>query len=310
MNRDKISIIGAGNVGATAALHIAQKGLGDIVLFDVVEGRPQGVALDLSQSSALAGFDVKISGTNDYADTAGSDLVIITAGIPRKPGMTREDVMSVNSGIVSQAAEQVAKTSPDAIILVVTNPLDAMCFVAWKKSGFPKERVLGMAGVLDTSRFRFFAAQEIGVSAQDVEALVLGSHGDEMVPVISAARVGGVPLATLLSSEKIDALVERTRQGGAEIVGLLKTGSAYYAPGLSIAEMADSILNDRKRLLPCSCLVQGEFGLDSIFIGVPAILSRNGVEKIVELELTDNEKLLLAAAAEKIKNLQDGLGLS
>lgn len=307
MKRSKISIIGAGNVGATAALHIAQRNLGDIVLFDVVEGRPQGVALDLGQSSAVAGFDVKITGTNDFADTAVSDLVVITAGIPRKPGMSREDVMGVNAGIVGQAAEQISKTSPEAVILVVTNPLDAMCYVAWKKSGFPKERIVGMAGVLDTSRFRFFVGQELGISAQDVEALVLGSHGDEMVPVISSATVGGVPLTSLLPPEKIEALVRRTRQGGAEIVGLLKTGSAYYAPGLAVAEMADSVLNDRRRLLPCSCLVQGEFGLDGIFIGVPAVLSRQGVEKIVEVELTENEKLQLAEAAAKIKKLQEGL---
>lgn len=307
MKRNKISIIGAGNVGATAALHIAQRNLGDIVLFDVVEGRPQGVALDLGQSSAVAGFDVKITGTNDFADTAVSDLVVITAGIPRKPGMSREDVMGVNAGIVGQAAEQISKTSPEAVILVVTNPLDAMCYVAWKKSGFPKERIVGMAGVLDTSRFRFFVGQELGISAQDVEALVLGSHGDEMVPVISSATVGGVPLTSLLPPEKIEALVRRTRQGGAEIVGLLKTGSAYYAPGLAVAEMADSVLNDRRRLLPCSCLVQGEFGLDGIFIGVPAVLSRQGVEKIVEVELTENEKLQLAEAAAKIKKLQEGL---
>ncbi len=307
MKRSRISIIGAGNVGATAALHIAQRNLGDIVLFDVVEGRPQGVALDLGQSSAVAGFDVKITGTNDFADTAVSDLVVITAGIPRKPGMSREDVMGVNAGIVGQAAEQISKTSPEAVILVVTNPLDAMCYVAWKKSGFPKERIVGMAGVLDTSRFRFFVGQELGISAQDVEALVLGSHGDEMVPVISSATVGGVPLTSLLPPEKIESLVRRTRQGGAEIVGLLKTGSAYYAPGLAVAEMADSVLNDRRRLLPCSCLVQGEFGLDGIFIGVPAVLSRQGVEKVVEVELTENEKLQLAEAAAKIKKLQEGL---
>lgn len=307
MKRNKISIIGAGNVGATAALHIAQRNLGDIVLFDVVEGRPQGVALDLGQSSAVAGFDAKITGTNNYADTADSDLVIITAGIPRKPGMSREDVMGVNAGIVGQAAEQIAKTSPEAVILVVTNPLDAMCHVAWKKSGFPKERVVGMAGVLDTSRFRFFTAQELDVSAQDIEALVLGSHGDEMVPVISSATVGGVPLSSLLTTEKIDALVQRTRQGGAEIVGLLKTGSAYYAPGIAIAEMADSILRDRRRLLPCSCSVQGEFGLDGIFIGVPAVLSRKGVEKIVELDLTEDEKRQLAEAAAKIRGSQEVL---
>jgi len=307
MKRNKISIIGAGNVGATAALHIAQRDLGDVFLFDVIEGRPQGVALDLGQSSAVAGFDIKIFGTNGFADTAGSDLVVVTAGIPRKPGMTREDVMGVNAGIVGQAAEQIAKTSPEAIILVVTNPLDAMCYVAWKKSGFPKERIVGMAGVLDTSRFRFFVGQELGISAQDVEALVLGSHGDEMVPVISSATVGGVPLTSLLPPEKIETLVQRTRQGGAEIVGLLKTGSAYYAPGLAVAEMADSVLNDRRRLLPCSCLVQGEFGLDDIFIGVPAVLSRQGVEKVVEVELTENEKLQLAEAAAKIKKLQEGL---
>ncbi len=307
MPRNKISVIGAGNVGATAALRIAELNLGDIVLFDVVEGKPQGVALDISQCTALAGFQGTITGTNSDADMAGSDLVIITAGLPRKPGMTREQLLDVNAGIVGPVAKRVAEHSPDAILMVVTNPLDAMCYAAWTQSGLPKERVLGMAGVLDTSRFRLFAGRELGVAPEKIQALVLGSHGDEMVPVISAATVDGKPLTDMLEAEKIQTLVARTQNGGAEIVGLLKTGSAYYAPGFSIAEMADAILNDRKTLLPCSCLLQGEYGQNDVFMGVPAVLSRHGVEKIVEIMMSDEEKAAFDVAAEKIKALQAGL---
>lgn len=308
MPNNKISIIGAGNVGATAALRIAEMNLGDIVLFDIAEGRPQGVALDMSQCSSLAGFVKKISGTNDEADMAGSDLVIITAGLPRKPGMTREELLEINANIVGPTAKRVAEHSPNAIIIVVTNPLDAMCFKAWQESGFPKERVIGMAGVLDTSRFRLFVARELDVSPTEIEALVLGSHGDEMVPVISTATVEGKPLQSLLSQEKIQAIVERTQKGGAEIVNLLKTGSAYYAPGFSIAEMADAILNDKHKILPCSCLVQGEYGIEGLFMGVPAVLSRKGIEKIEEINLADEENQALHVAAEKIRGLQDELG--
>ncbi len=307
MPKNKISIIGAGNVGATAALRIAELNLGDIVLFDIVEGRPQGVALDISQCSALAGFQGTVTGTNSEDDLAGSDLVIITAGLPRKPGMTREQLLDVNAGIVGPVAKRVSQHSPNAILMVVTNPLDAMCYAAWKQSGFPKQRVVGMAGVLDTSRFRLFAGRELGVAPEKIQAMVLGSHGDEMVPVISAATVDGKPLTHALDAEKIQALVARTQNGGAEIVGLLKTGSAYYAPGFSIAEMADAILNDRQTTLPCSCLLQGEYGQQDVFMGVPAVLSRQGVQKIIELDLSEQEREALKSAAEKIKTLQAGI---
>lgn len=302
MQKNKISVIGAGNVGATAALFMAQKGLGDIVLFDVVEGKPQGLALDMSQCSALARKDFRITGTTDYADTEGSDLIVITAGVARKPGMTRDDLMTINAGIVREAATRSAALSPNAIFIVVTNPLDAMCYAAWKASGVDAKHIIGMAGVLDASRFRLFVARELDVEPDDVQALVLGSHGDEMVPVISGATVQEQPLKNLIAPEKLSSLVERTRNGGAEVVSFLKTGSAYYAPGLSITEMADSILNDRHRVLPCSCLAQNEYGLNDIFIGLPVELSRNGVEKIMQVELDTTELTQLKTAAEKIRD--------
>lgn len=301
---NKIAIIGAGNVGATAALFMAQKNLGDIVLFDIVEGRPQGLALDMAQCAAAEGSASRISGTNSYADTANADLVVICAGIPRKPGMTREDLQATNSAIVSEAAKQSVAVSPNAIMIVVTNPMDIMCYAAWKATGLPRERLIGMGGVLDAMRFAYFISDALGVPATDVDAMVLGGHGDEMVPVSSGVTVKGAPLASIAPKETIDALVERTRRGGAEIVAFLKTGSAFYTPGRAVAEMADAILNDRRKRLPCSCLLQGEYGLSDLFIGVPAILSRKGLESVEQIELTEKEKQELKTSAEKIKALQ------
>jgi malate dehydrogenase len=312
---NKIAIIGAGNVGATAALFMAQKNLGNIVLFDIVEGRPQGLALDLSQCVSADGVNnvrprvidaivSRVVGTNDYADTADADLIVICAGIPRRPGMTREDLQATNAAIVSEAAKKAIAVSPNAIMIVVTNPMDQMCDAAWQATGLPRERLIGMGGVLDAMRFAYFISEALGVPASDVETMVLGGHGDEMVPVSSAVTVKGAPLASLAPQETVDALVERTRRGGAEIVALLKTGSAFYTPGRAVAEMADAILNDRHKRLPCSCLLQGEFGLSDLFIGVPAILSRRGLESIEQITLTESEMQALKISAEKIKSLQ------
>ncbi len=302
--QNKISIIGSGNVGATAALFMAQKHLGNIVLFDIVEGRPQGLALDMSQCAAAEGSDSRIIGTNDYADTANSDIVVICAGIPRKPGMSREDLQATNSAIVSEAAKKAVEHTPDAILIIVTNPMDIMCYAAWKATGLPKQRLIGMGGVLDAMRFKYFIADKLNVSASDVDALVLGGHGDEMVPFTSGVTIGGKPLSSLADEETVSALVERTRKGGAEIVAHLKTGSAFYTPGRAVTEMVDAILNDKHQLLPCSCLLEGEYGLDGLFIGVPAILSRKGIEKIEQLPLTEKELQELQVSAAKINSLQ------
>ncbi|MEQ8820675.1 MAG: malate dehydrogenase [Sumerlaeia bacterium] len=301
--RHKISIIGAGNVGATAAHWAASKELGDVVLLDISEGVPQGKALDLYEASPIGRFDAMIKGTNNYADTADSDVVIITAGLPRKPGMSRDDLLSTNAGIMKQCAEGAAKYSPNAVLIIVSNPLDAMCHVALKASGFPKERVVGMAGILDTGRYRSFLAEAIGVSVKDIQALVLGGHGDTMVPLVSYTTVSGIPVSQFLAADKLDAIVDRARKGGGEIVALLKTGSAYYAPSAAAVEMAEAILKDQKRLLPCAALTAGEYGLKDLYVGLPVILGAGGVEKIVEVKLTDEEKAALDRSAAAVEEL-------
>ncbi len=301
--RNKITIVGSGNVGATAAHWAVTKELGDVVLIDIVEGIPQGKGLDLFESTPVEGSDCRILGTNDYKDTKDSDVVVITAGLPRKPGMSRDDLLFKNAEIVKQVTESVAKYSPNSVLVIVSNPLDAMTYVAKQVSRFPKNRVVGMAGVLDTARFRTFIAEALSVSVQDVVTLVLGGHGDEMVPFPRLTTVGGVPLTELLPQDKIQKLVDRTRQGGAEIVNLLKTGSAYYAPGASAIDMVESILKDKKRILPCSAYLEGEYGFLGIYLGVPAKLGANGVEKIIELKLTEEEKKVLTKSADAVKEL-------
>ena len=301
--RSKITVIGAGFVGATTAHFLAMHELGDIVLLDIAEGPPQGKALDLAQSAPVEGFDVNVKGTNSYDDTAGSDVVVITAGLPRKPGMSRDELVAVNSGIIKGVCEQVKKSSPNAIIIVVTNPLDAMVYVAWKVTGFPPQRIIGMAGVLDSARMRTFIAQELKVSVEDVNALVLGGHGDTMVPLMRLATVGGIPIAELLPKEKIDAIVERTQNGGAEIVNLLKTGSAYYAPAASVVAMVESILRDKKRVLPCAAYLTGQYGVDGLFIGVPAVLGRSGVERVLEISLNNEESAAFQKTVAHVKEL-------
>jgi malate dehydrogenase len=309
LTRKKITIVGAGFVGATAAHWAAIKELGDICLVDIVEGMPQGKALDLLESSPVEGFDAQIIGTNDYADTANSDVVIITAGLPRKPGMSRDDLLFKNAEIVKNVTEQIAKYSPNAYLIVVSNPLDAMVYVAYKVSGFPTNRVMGMAGVLDAARFRTFIAMELGVSVEDVTAFVLGGHGDTMVPLPRYSTVGGIPITELLSPEKINELVERTRNGGAEIVNLLKTGSAFFAPSASAVTMAEAIIKDKKRLLPCAAYCDKEYGVGGYFVGVPVILGGNGVEKVVEIKLTPEEEAAFKRSVEAVKNLVSKLSL-
>jgi len=303
MQRAKISIIGAGSVGSTTAHWLASKELGDIVLLDVNEGLSQGKALDLLQSCPVEGFDISIKGTNNYEDTKNSDIVVITAGLPRKPGMSRDDLISVNTKIVSESAKNAAKHSPNSIIIVVTNPLDAMVFVASKASNFPKHRIIGMAGVLDSARFRAFIAKELDVSVEDVYAIVLGGHGDSMVPLPRYSTVGGVPITELISDERIKYLIERTRKGGEEIVNLLKTSSTCYAPGASIAEMVESILKNKKRILPCAAYCDSEYSVGGYFVGVPVKLGSSGVEKIIEISLTDEEKEAFKKSVEHVKNL-------
>lgn len=301
--RKKVSIIGAGFVGSTTAHWLAQKELCDVVLVDVIEGVPQGRALDLQEAMPLEGYDVCIKGTNDYKDTKNSDIVVITAGIARKPGMSREELLATNTKIVKEVTKNVVVHSPNAILMVVTNPLDAMVYLTYKISGFKKQKVIGMAGVLDTARFRTFIAQELGCSMEDINALVLGGHGDDMVPLSRLANVGGIPITELLSKEKIKALEERTRKGGAEIVELLKTGSAYYAPGASVVQMVEAILLDKKRILPCAAYLDGEYGCKGYFMGVPVILGVAGVEKIIEVKLNAEETAALKATAERVKKL-------
>ncbi len=301
--RNKITVIGAGNVGATAAHWAASKELGDVVLLDIAEGIPQGKGLDLYEASPVEGFDSRIVGTNDYADTADSDVVIITAGLARKPGMSRDDLLAKNATIVSSCASNAAKYSPNAVFIIVSNPLDAMCHAAHQATGFPRERIVGMAGILDTARYRAFISEATNLSVKDIQALVLGGHGDTMVPIVSTTNIGGVPLTTLLPQEKIDAIVERTRKGGIEIVNYLKTGSAYYAPSAAAVQMAESILKDQRRILPCAALCQGEYGFQDLFVGVPVVLGKNGVEQIVEVPLSSEEKAALDNSANAVKEL-------
>lgn len=303
MGRNKITIVGAGNVGATAAHWAAMKELGDIILVDIVEGIPQGKGLDLSHAGPVEDFDCRILGTNSYEETRDSDLVIITAGLPRKPGMSRDDLVHANTQVVKAVTEQVVKHSPNSFIIVVTNPLDAMTYVAWRVSGFPKNRVMGMAGVLDTARMRAFIAWELGVSVEDVQTMVMGGHGDTMVPLPRYTTVSGIPITQLLPRDKIDAIVERTRNAGTEIVGLLKTGSAYYSPGAAVVQMAEAILKDKKRILPCSAYLEGEYGVEGLFVGVPARLGAGGVEKVIEIDLTDEERAAFQRSVEAVKEL-------
>src|SRR5579862_4527266 len=296
---NKITVVGAGNVGATAAQRIAEKELARTVLMvDVVEGIPQGKGLDQWESAPIEGFDSRVVGTNTYDDTAGSDIVVITAGIARKPGMSRDDLLNTNAGIVKQVSENIAKSSPNAIIIVVSNPLDVMCYVAKQVTGFPRERVMGMAGVLDTARYRSFLAEALDVSVRDIQAMVLGGHGDTMVPLISYTTVSGIPVTQLLDRARLDAVVARTRNGGAEIVKYLKTGSAYYAPSAAAVEMVEAIVRDEKRVLPCAAWLDGEYGLKGMYSGVPCKLGRKGLEQILQVELSANEKADLAKSAQ------------
>ncbi len=309
MGRKKITIVGAGNVGATSAHWAAEKELGDIVLVDIVEGMPQGKALDLMEARPVEGFDVTITGTNGYEKTADSDLVIITSGLPRKPGMSREDLLQKNKEIVSSVTKSVVAKSPDSIIIIVSNPLDTMSYVAKVVSGFPKHRVMGMAGILDSARFKVFIAMELNVSVEDIQAMVLGGHGDSMVPLPGNASIGGIPLTQLLSKERIDAIVARTRKAGGEIVALLKTGSAYYSPSASAIQMAEAILKDKKRILPCCAYLEGEYGLNDIYFGVPVKLGSNGIEQIIEVSLTEEEKELVLQSGKAVKESISSLNL-
>ncbi|CAN5510117.1 malate dehydrogenase [soil metagenome] len=301
--RRKVTVVGAGMVGGTVAQTLALRDYADVVLVDIVEGLPQGKALDLAQAGTLLGYDTQLTGANGYEETAGSDVVVITSGIARKPGMTRDDLLKTNMGIVGSVTEQVVAASPNAIIIVVSNPLDAMCHVAFERAGLPRERVIGMAGVLDSARFRLFIAQELDVSITDVTATVLGGHGDTMVPLSRYSTVAGVPITELLSADRVTALEERTANGGAEIVGLLKTSSAYYAPGASVVEMVDAILLDKKRVLPCSVLLEGEYGITGTYVGVPCKLGAAGLEQIIELKLTDAEIAQLKSSASAVQDL-------
>ncbi|MGD8485990.1 MAG: malate dehydrogenase [Chloroflexota bacterium] len=298
-----VTVIGAGNVGATTAQRIVEGRLADVWLTDIVEGLPQGKALDLAQAAPVAGHDMAVRGTNDYADTAGSDVIVVTSGLARQPGMSRDDLMAKNAGIVRSVVEQSVAYSPDAIVIVVTNPLDAMCHVALEASGLPAERVVGMAGVLDSSRFRTFIAMELGVSVVNTYAFVLGGHGDTMVPLPRYSTVGGVPITELMEPDRIEALVERTRNGGAEIVSLLKTGSAFYAPASSVAAMVDAVINDRHMVLPCAAYLEGQYGHDGLFVGVPTRLGKNGVEGIVEISLTADEQAMFDHSAQAVRGL-------
>jgi malate dehydrogenase len=303
MSRYKITVVGAGMVGGSLAQRLAERGYADVVLVDIVEGLPQGKALDILEAGPVYGYDSLVTGTNGYEETAGSDLVVITSGIARKPGMSRDDLLKTNAGIVGEVTESVAKASPNAILVVVSNPLDAMVTLAHRVSGFPKERVVGMAGVLDSARYRTFIARDLGVSVEDVHGFVLGGHGDSMVPLPRYTTVAGIPLPALMGQDRIDAVVDRARNGGAEIVGLLKTGSAYYAPSASVVDMIDSIILDKKRVLPCAAYLEGEYGIHGIFMGVPCVLGSGGVEKVLEIELNDDERAALARSADAVREL-------
>ncbi|WLV23769.1 malate dehydrogenase [Aciduricibacillus chroicocephali] len=305
LRRRKISVIGSGFTGATAALMIAQKELGDVVIVDIpdMEGPAKGKALDMLEASPIQGFDTRIIGTADYAETADSDIVIVTAGIARKPGMSRDDLVSTNADIMKSVAGEIKKHAPDAIIIVLSNPVDAMTYTIYKETGFPKERVIGQSGILDTGRFRTFIAQELNVSVKDVTGFVLGGHGDEMVPLIRYSSVGGIPVEKLISKERLDTIVERTRKGGGEIVSLLGSGSAYYAPGAALTVMVEAILKDQRRVLPAIAYLDGEYGYSDLYLGIPVILGGNGIEKIIELDLTDDEKAALDKSADSVSKV-------
>ncbi|MBD86612.1 MAG: malate dehydrogenase [Gammaproteobacteria bacterium] len=305
MGRKKVTVVGAGNVGATTAQRLFERGYMDVVLVDVVEDMPQGKALDIAESGPVLGVDSSITGSNGYAESAGSDVVVITAGIARKPGMSRDDLLFTNMKIIGSVVSEVVKLSPEAILIIVSNPLDAMVQHAFSLAGFPKNRVVGMAGVLDTARFRTFLAQELNISVKDIQAYVLGGHGDQMVPLTQYTTVGGVPIGDLLSPESLERIIKRTQGGGGEIVALLKTGSAFYAPSAAVAEMVDAILLDQKRQLPCAALLEGEYGINGIYMGVPVVLGANGVEKVIELGLTSEEQSLLNNSAEAVRELVD-----
>ena len=307
--RRKITVVGAGFVGSTLVQRLAERDYADVVMYDIIPNMPQGKALDLLQAGPVLGYDSLVVGTNEYADTANSDIVVITSGFPRKPGMTRDDLVKKNQEIISQVTREVVKYSPDCIIIMVTNPLDAMAQLAYHTSGFPRERVIGMAGVLDTSRFRTFIAQELNVSVRDVQAYVLGGHGDTMIPLSRMCTVAGVPISELISAERIEQIVQRTRDGGAEIVKLLGTGSAYFAPSASVLQMVDSILLDKNMIMPCAVYLHGEYGIDGLFVGVPVKLGAQGLEQIVEIELTQDEQSLLQKSAHAVKELVDVMGI-
>jgi malate dehydrogenase len=307
--RKKITVVGAGNVGASAALWLASKELGDVVLVDVVEGVPQGKALDLAQAGPIESYDVRLIGTNGYEETKDSDIVIITAGMPRKPGMSRDDLLRTNSDIVSKVVDEVVKYSPNSILIIVSNPLDAMCQVALRRSGFPKHRVIGMAGVLDSARMRTFLAEALNVSVENVTAFVLGGHGDTMVPLPRYSTCAGIPVTELLPKERLDEIVKRTANGGAEIVGLLKTGSAYYAPSSAAVEMAEAILKDKRKILPCAAYLEGEYGVNNLFVGVPCKLGARGIEQIIEINLTTEERIALQKSAAAVQELVNVLGI-
>ncbi|GAB4171591.1 MAG: malate dehydrogenase [Roseiflexaceae bacterium] len=300
MARPKVSIIGSGFVGSTAAHWIAAKELADIVLLDIVEGVPQGKGLDLLEAGPIEGFDVHVKGTNDYDDTAGSDVIVVTSGAPRKPGMTREDLIKINANITRDCISKAAPLSPNAVIIMVNNPLDTMAYLAKSVSGFPKNRIVGQAGVLDSARYRTFIAMEAGVSVEDVQAMLMGGHGDEMVPLPRFTTIGGIPVTEFISAERLEAIVDRARKGGGEIVNLLKTGSAYYAPSSATVQMVEAVLKDKKRVIPCACYLEGEYGLHDIYFGVPCVLGANGVERVLELPLNEDEMALVKKSAEVV----------
>ena len=305
----KITVVGAGHVGATVAQGIARKHLArEVIMVDIAEGIPQGKGLDMWESAPIEGFDARVTGANDYETSAGSEIVVITAGIARKPGMSRDDLLKTNAGIVGDVAKQVKKTSPDAILIMVSNPLDVMAYVAKEATGFPRERVIGMAGVLDTARYRSFLALEMDVSVEDIQALVLGGHGDTMVPIASMTTVSGIPVSHFIEAGRLEEIIDRTRKGGAEIVAHLKTGSAYYAPAAAVVQMAESIVLDKKRILPCAAWLEGEYGMDGLFLGVPCKLGRNGLEQIIEVDLTDDERKALGHSADAVRETMTALG--
>ena len=305
--RVKVTVVGAGNVGATTAQRIAERGYADVVLVDIVEGLPQGKALDLYEASPVVGVDSRITGATSYEETAASDIIVITSGVARKPGMSRDDLLSINMKIVDDVATKAIAASPDAVIIVVSNPLDAMCHVAFDAAGIDSSRVVGMAGILDTARYRSFLAEALDVSVEDVHAYVLGGHGDTMVPLASYTTAAGIPIAELLPQTQIDQIIQRTRDGGAEIVNLLKTGSAFYAPSAAVAQMVDSIALDKKRILPCAALLNGQYGIDGLYIGVPVVLGSNGIERILEISLTSAEQAMLQHSANAVRELVDSI---